>query len=429
MFQVTEKQRTAIKLLTDYETEFVGYGGAAGGGKSYLGCYWLMQLGFYAPQTKYFIGRDSLKDTRESVLQTWRKLANIIGFHQWKYSDNAIEFKNGSLIDFLDLSFYPQKDPMFERFGSKEYTAGWIEEASQCHPLAFEVLKTRVGRYLNDEYKIKKKILCTFNPRKNWVDTTFYRPFKEGKERPDTKFIYALPNDNPHLPNDYIETLRNLKDKATKERLLNGNFDYDDDPNVLIPYDKIMNAFTNTFVVHGQKYITADIARFGKDSTVVVVWDGWRVVSIHVYTKQSITDTFKAIQILAFQNQVPMNNVLVDEDGVGGGLKDLLRCKGFVNNSRPLRAENYENLKAQCQFHFSDQMNLDKIYIECKDIAIKETIIEELQQIKQKNMDGDGKKGVISKDDVKISLGRSPDYMEALTMRSYFDLAYNNVIY
>ena len=428
-FCPTLKQKTAIHFLTDYETEFVGYGGAAGGGKSYLGCYWLMQLGFYAPKTKYFIGRDSLKDTRESVLQTWRKLSGVIGFHKWKYSDNAIVFDNGSLIDFLDLSFYPQKDPMFERFGSKEYTCGWIEEASQCHPLAFEILKTRIGRYLNDEYKIKKKILCTFNPRKNWVDTTFYRPFKEGKERPDTRFIFALPNDNPFLPNDYIETLRNLKDKATKERLLNGNFDYDDDPNVLISYDKVVSAFTNSFVSKGQRYITADIARFGKDSTVVIVWDGWRVVSIYVYTKQSITATAQAIQELAFRNQIPMSNVIVDEDGVGGGLKDILACKGFVNNSRPLKGENFENLKSQCSFHFADQMNLDKVYIYCEDETVRKLITEEVQQIKQKNMDGDGKKGVISKDDVKISLGRSPDYSDALIMRSYFDISFNNVVY
>ena len=86
-------------------------------------------MGYYAPNTKYFIGRDSLKETRESVLHTWRKLSNQIGFKEWKYNDNHIYFNNGSEIEFLDLSYYPQKDPMYERFGSKEFTAGWIEEA------------------------------------------------------------------------------------------------------------------------------------------------------------------------------------------------------------------------------------------------------------------------------------------------------------
>jgi hypothetical protein len=429
VFLPSEKQRRAIKYLTDYTTEFVGYGGAAGGGKSYLGCYWLMQLGYYAPNTEYFIGRDSLKDTRESVLQTWRKLSNTIGFTDWTYSDNAIQFSNGSLIDFLDLSFYPQKDPMFERFGSKEFTCGWIEEASQCHPLAFEVLKTRIGRYLNDEYKIKKKILCTFNPRKNWVDTTFYRPFKEEKERDDTKFIYALPADNPHLPSDYIETLRNLKDKATKERLLFGNFDYDDDPAALIRYDAIRDSFTNTFIPGGQTFITSDIARFGKDNTVIIVWTGWRAERIITLSKKSVTEVAETIRGLAVYHAVPLSHILVDEDGVGGGVKDILKCKGFVNNSTARKNENYANLKSQCHYHFADRMNGNKVYIRCEDETIKQSIIQELEQVKQKNMDKDGKRAVLGKDDVKESLGRSPDYSDALIMREYFELQYDNKIY
>ena len=34
------------------------------------------------------------------------------------------------------------------------------------------------------------------------------------------------------------------------------------------------------------------------------------------------------------RSAVPTANVAVDEDGVGGGVVDLLRCVGFVNNSR-----------------------------------------------------------------------------------------------
>jgi phage terminase large subunit len=109
--------------------------------------------------------------------------------------------------------------------------------------MAFEVLKTRLGRWMNKEYNIKKKILCTFNPRKTWVDTFFYRPYKKKEESEESKFIFALAKDNPHLPEDYIKTLENLKDKATKERLLYGNFDYDDDPTSLISFDKIEGSY------------------------------------------------------------------------------------------------------------------------------------------------------------------------------------------
>jgi hypothetical protein len=157
--QPLPKQIKALRYLIDHETEYVGYGGAAGGGKSMLGCYYLMQLGYYAPGVRMFIGRDSLKDTKASVLKTWAKLSYEIGFKDYKFTNDNIVFSNGSEIELLDLSFYPHKDPLYERLGSKEYTCGWIEEAGPVNFMAFEILKSRVGRWLNKEYKIKKKFL------------------------------------------------------------------------------------------------------------------------------------------------------------------------------------------------------------------------------------------------------------------------------
>ena len=48
-----------------------------------------------------------------------------------------------------------------------------------------------------------------------------------------------LPKDNPHLPDDYMRRLEELKDESTKQRLLYGNFDYDDDPTSLIDFGQI----------------------------------------------------------------------------------------------------------------------------------------------------------------------------------------------
>ena len=151
--RLTTKQKQAYNYLTDHTTDYVGYGGAAGGGKSALGCKWLMELGFYAPGSKFFIGRENIKDTRASVLKTWAEIAKWHEFAAYKFTDIGIVFDNGTEIELLDLTFYPYKDPMFERLGSKVYTAGWIEEASQVNALAFEILKTRVGRWKNESVK------------------------------------------------------------------------------------------------------------------------------------------------------------------------------------------------------------------------------------------------------------------------------------
>ena len=51
----------------------------------------------------------------------------------------------------------------------------------------------------------------------------------------------------------------------------------------------------------------------------------------------------------------------------------------------------------------------------------KQMIIEELEQVKQKNVDNDSSKGIIPKDKVKAAIGRSPDFSDCLAMRMYFE--------
>jgi len=420
MLKLTTKQKQAIKYLTDTTTDYLGYGGAAGGGKSVLGCYWLMQVCYYAPGTKYFIGRDSLKDTRASVLHTWSQVASMFNFTAYKFDENGIKFNNGSSIELLDCSFYPYKDPLFERFGSKEYTCGWLEESSQVHYQAYEVLKTRVGRWRNEEFNIKAKILNTFNPKKNWVDTTFYRPFAKDQETIETKFVYALPTDNPHLPKDYIKRLYELKDEATKQRLLFGNFDYDSDPTALIDYGNIKSIWSNTHARIGTKYITCDVARYGSDKAVIFVWDNYTIIEYITFDISSTTKIQTTIQALKQKYAVQLQNIIVDEDGVGGGVVDSIKCSGFVNNSKAIN-KMYYNLKTECGYKLAEKI---------KDIHFKSNISEqhkteieqELGQLKTYDSDKDGKLKILPKEKIKENIGRSPDFLDNFIMRMYADV-------
>ena len=91
-------------------TKFLLYGGAGGGGKSWLGCEWLMQCAYYLPGTRWFVGRNNLKDSRESVTVTFNKVAKSHGFTAYKTTNEGIAFDNGSEIVYIDLTYYPVKD-------------------------------------------------------------------------------------------------------------------------------------------------------------------------------------------------------------------------------------------------------------------------------------------------------------------------------
>jgi hypothetical protein len=117
-----------------------------------------------------------------------------------------------------------------------------------------------------------------------------------------------------------------------------------------------------------------------------------------------------------------MSRVIADEDGVGGGVVDILNCKGFVNNSKALNEENYSNLKSQCSFMMAKKISNKELYEQCYDETVKERVVEEMEQVKQANIDQDGKVSIISKDKVKENIGRSPDEWDSIMMRGYFDL-------
>lgn len=437
------KQENAVYYLKDNFTKEVIYGGAArqppfrnvrgqiyaGGGKSALGVLWLIEQCQTYPNTRWLMGRAKLKALRETTLNTFFELSSRFDLNsQYRYNSQSgvIYWNNGSEILLKDLFTYPS-DPNFDSLGSLEITGAFIDECNQISFKAWQIVKSRI-RYKLKEYSLTPKMLGSCNPSKNWVYTKFYLPSEEDRMDIDKRFIQSLPTDNPHLPKSYLESLLSL-DEASKQRLYYGNWRFDNDPSKLMDYDKIQNIFTNDFVEHGDKYISADIARYGSDKMVVCVWSGFRVIDIFSLNKSSIVETADAIKQLANKHKVPLSNIIADEDGVGGGVVDVLRCKGFINNSKPMEVENkvvqYQNLKSQCYYKLAELVQLNQVYIDCKDGVVQDEIIKELEQVKRDKIDSDGKLCILSKEKVKELIGRSPDYADALMMRMYFEFKIN----
>ena len=432
--KLTVKQTKALDFLEDNLTTEVLFGGAAGGGKSDLGCYFQLKRRLKYPGTRGLIGRSVLKTLKETTLQTLFERAKKQGLRRGVHFDltssqdkelpGCLTFINGSIIYLRDLYPYPS-DPDFDELGSLELTDAFIDESSQVTDKAKNIVRSRI-RYRLEEFGLIPKLLLCGNPSKNWQYSEFYRPFKEGTIRSDRRFVQALAGDNPHLPPSYIESLKGL-DKVSRARLLYGEWEYDDDPARLIEYDKILDLFKNDFVSFGSHFITCDVARFGNDRTVIGLWNGFRV-RLFVYKGLSIPEVVAKIKAFQAMYKIPASSVVCDEDGVGGGAVDLGSYCGFVNGSKPFRnpvtheVENYQNLKSQCYFRLAERINKAEIFIECDHPDIRAQVIEELEQVKQNNVDRDGKKSIVPKEKVKELIGRSPDFSDTLMMREFFGL-------
>jgi hypothetical protein len=174
---------------------------------------------------------------------------------------------------------------------------------------------------------------------------------------------------------------------------------------------------------NNKKYMSVDVARFGADRSVVMIWIGMVLVEHHVYTKLSTVELTEEIKGLIDKYDIPMSNVIVDADGVGGGVADNLKgCVNFVNNSSPLHNQNFSNLKSQCYVKLSEAFKENKISLNILDPSVIDEITQELLAVKLKNIDKDGKVSVQSKDEMKRLLGKSPDLSDAIMMRLFFEL-------
>lgn len=394
-------------------------------------------MSYIYPGSRWFLGRNRLTTLMASSYITFGK---VLQYHkipttQWKLNgqQNYIENQQtGSRIDLLDLQYLPS-DPYFERYGSREYTGGWIEEASEVDFMAFDVLKSRIGRHNVFDKRVPSKMLITCNPKKNWLYSTIYKPWKESRLPKEYAFIQSLYGDNPYVAETYGKELFQLKDEASKQRLMFGNWEYDDDEANLIEYDAILALFTNTLEVKEDKpskYLIADIARLGQDKTVIGTWEGFKLNKPETIDKSKLDFVETRIRDILLDKRIPYSNALGDEDGLGGGVVDNLHIKGFVNNSSPLvnpetfEKMNFKNLKTQCAYMLADKINKREMVIDVAgDEKLRQTIIEELEQLKAKDPEKDESKlQIVPKDEIKANIGRSPDYLDMLIMRMYFEL-------
>jgi len=438
------KQLQAAEYWVDDVTEEILYGGAKGGSKSYTGAALIFGSAHVYPETQWFIARKELIDLKKFTIPTIHEVHKNWGLDVATYLSfdgqlNVFTLPNKSKVFLIACADIPS-DPLFERFGSMQMTGGWIEEAGEIAESAKANLSLSIGRWKNDVYNLIGKLFITANPKKGWMKRDFVDLFNKGLLPANRKYIQAFATDNVYLPAGYVEKLRNEKDSVRRQRLFEGSWDYNEDKDSLIVSDSLSDTFSNTIVKDGEKYLTVDVARKGRDSTVFSFWDGLELYRIEQREKQGTDKTEQQAKDLAAEEHVPYSHILIDEDGIGGGVVDhLVGVKGFTANSSPFPTSSqirerqlkldhfliakpiYSNLKSQCGWKLAELINEHRIAFKVPEY--REKIIEELSaSLRDRTVDSEGKKQLREKVDVKQEIGRSPDIGDTILMRVWFEL-------
>lgn len=451
----TEKQSLAWQAWQNPTVDDVIFGGSAGGGKT----RWLSEavaLGpLMYPETKWFLGRDELKTLMQTTYVTLTQIVfpawGLENGKHWNFngSRHEIRFYNGSQINLLHLGEQPN-DPLYDRFGSHEYTGGGIDEMSEIKFKGYDVIRSRVGRYNNEKYNLKGKVGGTLNPSQDWPYRLFYDPWKKaGRPNDPSKplvsmkgilngeevnrtfvFIQAKVDDNPHISHQYKINLATISDPVLRARLQEGDWEFTSAVDILFEASSIADLFTSHVPRSNEKYLTVDVARYGRDKIVLTSWRGWNAYKIRMFQKKSIVETADLVRTELMAEGIARENTLVDQDGVGGGVVDLVPgVIGFSGAAAPFGKigeqqvrEQYENLRSQCVYYAAEKAKNRQFAVSEQNIAVREELAADLHQYKRRDSEKDGKLKITKKDDMKQALGRSPDVGDTIMMRSYFDL-------
>lgn len=332
------------------------------------------------------------------------------GLYKFNQSDLMILCPNNAEIHFKSA------EKVDNLFGENVYAAVF-DEAPRARPESWYALRTTLS-----STKGPIKIIGNFGGISNWV----HKLKDKAKDDPEYEYFKITCWDGIREgildETEVLQAKKDLPDKIFKELY---EAEASESEGQLINNESIQKLFSNTHLEGGVKYITADIARLGKDKSVIMLWDGLNVIKIIEYAKNRIDDIAADIKELQQEYKVNNNNTVIDEDGVGGGVVDILRCKGFVNNAAPLKVQgkkqNFANLKSQCGYELAQTINENIMWVNC-DEKQERLITEELEWIRLPKEVDYTKIRLLEKDKIKKQIQRSPDYSDSLMMRMMFKL-------
>ena len=438
-YELTDRQTEAWIPLFSHEDVDLLYGGAKGGGKSWLMCLWawswareLIKI-LKIPVTKNpvplgFIGRKRGVDFSKTTLETWKKIIPQDGYYI-REQDKEIVIEDRVKILFGGLDDREN----INKFNSAELAFFGLDQAEETERADIGVIEASI-RLMYNGIQPPYKAFYTANPAECWLKEDFIRG-----RLPGGIFVPALPTDNKHLPDGYIARLEKSfrYDPVLLQAYRDGNWEV-----MMSSYSVIPSKYMDEL---GRYQYHPDTGRFavvcdpatGGDECVIYVFEHYKIREMKILHTEDTMIIVGEMMILA--NQYSADVFGVDVIGVGKGVFDRLnelikRPKLPIKRlPKPIVSDtlfkNYSDDRKVIAIHSSKASSdperwgniRDEIWWNARELIIKhevpypedEKLRRQLCEVRYKVISSDGKVKVELKADTKKRLGSSPDRADA----------------
>ncbi|MEK0336745.1 MAG: phage terminase large subunit, partial [Nitrosopumilus sp.] len=207
ILEFTAKQEEAFKKIQSEMFNFILYGGAIRGGKTWWGLSSLLILCEIFPGSRWCIIRQDSERIRTTTIPSFNKIdkRGILKQSPYEYTHH-----NGSVILFKGENY--SRDKELDWMKGLEVNGFLFEEINECQETTLNKAFERAGSWIIPQLNKQPKpiILATCNPSNGWIKERVYDKWKNGTLPETYCYIPAKITDNPHLPEEYIESLKNL---------------------------------------------------------------------------------------------------------------------------------------------------------------------------------------------------------------------------
>ncbi len=471
------KQQIAMEYLTNpmyKDIRDIGYGGSAGGGKSILGSSYLIGMAMKYPNTRYAAAAYDIKKAEDTMGISINETLEMMDLkpdidYTYNVKRHTYTFlENGSEIILFGLTYKPN-DPQNLWLGGYLFTCSWIDESNAVDSRVIDTFTSRNGRYGNEVFvkademtdeekeensdweikggynkvKIYTKILQTFNPSQNHVYTQFWLPYKNKKQK-ESRFVRAFAWDNYDKDSQYVNNLKKLRDRTTRERLLYGSFEFNASDAALFDSDAVKWMCDNKVEQTKQLFMVVDVADAGtgNDKTTIGYFDGFDCYEIEDFEYEHSDDLVKHILLQLRKRRIPIGNLIVDGNGSGSYVVKDSRLKGsitFKAHFSPVKYEiskthtdkknknrisskltsTYRTLKDQCTMILAEKVNDQLVTASFVSTELKDELKQELLIYEHINIGTDRPIEVTKKSHIRAQCKRSPDVSDLFMMLMY----------